>query len=92
MPNIYFYQPTASNLGILRAVLSWEECKRVLEHHSATYVGDRFPIGPTPGDEGQDYCIFAVRADEETKAWRSGYYRFEGDIMQINEVLLCLAK
>ena len=92
MPNIYFYQPTANNLGILRAVLSWEECKRVLEHHSATYAGERFPIGSTLGDMGQDYGILAVGADEASKTWRSGFYRFDGDITQINEVLLRLAK
>ena len=43
MPNLYFCQPHAKNQGMLRAVLSVNECEAVIKQHLATYVGEDFP-------------------------------------------------
>ncbi len=43
MPNLYFCQPHAQNQGMLRAVISLADCKRLIGSGAAKYVGEQFP-------------------------------------------------
>lgn len=92
MPNLYFCQPHAKNQGMLRAVLSVNECERVVSQHPATYVGEQFP--PVVDGQGatDDFAVISFRPDETTSAWRSGYYRLDSDLTQLNEALLQLSR
>ena len=89
MPSLYFCQPHAQNQGMLRAILSLDDCKHLATPDKVTYLGDQFPkLGN--GHE-QDFAVFSI-SDEETDAkWRAGYYRVDVDLMELNAQLLTLA-
>lgn len=91
MPNLYFCQPHAQNQGMLRAVISLEDCRHLVAPDSATYVGDQFP---QLGDNGKsaDFAVLSVSQEEADAEWRPGYYRFEADLMKLNAQLLTLAR
>jgi hypothetical protein len=91
MPNLYFCQPHAQNQGMLRAVLTLDDCKH-LPPDSVTYVGERFPsIAETTG-QAADFAVLSVSASEADAEWRSGFYRFDADLMELNSVLQKLAR
>jgi hypothetical protein len=92
MPNLYFCQPHTKNQGMLRAVLSVNECEQVVSKHTATYLGENFPrLGNNP--EGiDDFAVICFHPDETTLVWRSGYYRVDSDLNQLNESLLALSR
>jgi hypothetical protein len=92
MPNLYFCQPHAKNQGMLRAVLSVNECDRVVSQHPATYVGEQFPKLENAQETANDFAILSFRADERTPTWRPGYYRLDSDLTQLNESLLALSR
>jgi hypothetical protein len=92
MPNLYFCQPHAKNQGMLRAVLSLNECDRVVSQHPATYVGEQFPEVVNGQVEANDFAILSFRADETTTTWRTGYYRLDSDLTQLNEAILALSR
>jgi hypothetical protein len=92
MPNLYFCQPHAKNQGMLRAVLSVHECERVLSQHPATYVGEQFPTVAGGLDATNDFAVISFRPEETTPAWRSGYYRLDSDLMQLNDAILQLSR
>lgn len=92
MPNLYFCQPHAKNQGMLRAVLSVNECERVVNGHPATYVGERFPDLGSERDGASDFAVLSVRMDEKTSTWRPGFYRLDSDLTQLNEALLKLSR
>jgi len=56
MPTLYFCNPHAKNQGMLRAVLSINECERVVSQHPATYVGDKFPKLSNEKGGGKRFC------------------------------------
>jgi hypothetical protein len=90
MPNVYFCQPHAKNQGMLRAVLSVNECERVVSQHPATYVGENFPgLG---ADQGADFAVISFRKDETTAVWKPGYYRVDSDLNKLNDSLLALSR
>jgi hypothetical protein len=92
MPNLYFCQPHARNQGMLRAVLSVNECDHVVRQYPATYVGEKFP-GLTDQQAGtDDFAVLSFRADETTATWRPGYYRLDSDLTKLNESLLALSR
>ena len=92
MPNLYFCQPHAKNQGMLRAVLSVNECERVVSEHTITYVGENFPqVASGPGS-ADDFAVISFRPDETTSQWRPGYYRLDSDLTKINEALLQLSR
>ena len=91
MPNLYFCQPHAKNQGMLRAVLSLNECERVMKQHPATYVGESFP-GLGTDQSAQDFAVISFRQDETTPSWKPGYYRVDSDINQLNDSLLALSR
>ncbi len=92
MPNLYFCQPHAQNQGMLRAVISLEDCRHLVAPNSATYVGEQFPkVGGNP-DKSTDFAVLSVSPDEADADWRPGYYRFDADLMALNAQLLTLAR
>lgn len=92
MPTLYFCQPHAKNQGMLRAVLSTNECERVVSQHPATYVGDQFPkLGNEQGG-ANDFAVLNITCDETPAGWRPGYYRLDSDLTQLNESLLALSR
>jgi hypothetical protein len=92
MPNLYFCQPHAQNQGMLRAVLTLDDCKYLVAPNSAVYVGDEFPAIANKRDSAADFAVLRVSAEEADGNWRSGFYRFDADLMEINAVLLRLAR
>ena len=91
MPNLYFCQPHAKNQGMLRAVLSVNECERVMSQHQATYVGDDFPrLGSDSA--ASDFAVISFRQDETNSEWKPGYYRVDSDLNKLNDSLLALAR
>jgi hypothetical protein len=92
MPNLYFCQPHAQNQGMLRAVISLEDCRHLVAPNSATYLGDQFPkVCDMPG-KCVDFAVLGISPDEADAEWRPGYYRFEADLMELNAQLLTLAR
>ena len=90
MPNLYFCQPHAKNQGMLRAVLSLNECEAVVRQHTATYVGQDFPrLGK---EAANDFAVIRFNPEEKTGALRPGYYRVDSDLNKLNESLLALSR
>jgi hypothetical protein len=77
---------------MLRAVLSVNECERVISQHPATYVGEQFPLLVNGQEAATDFAVISFRPEETTAAWRSGYYRLDSDLTQLNEALLRLSR
>ena len=92
MPNLYFCQPHTRNQGMLRAVLSREDCKHLAQPSSVTYLGEQFPNFSESPRDARDFAVLKVSADEANSEWRSGFYRVDADLMEINAVLLRLAR
>jgi len=92
MPNLYFCQPHAKNQGMLRAVLSVNECEAVVKHHHATYVGQDFPCLGNDPKATSDFAVIRFHPEEITAAWRPGYYRVDSDLDKLNESLLALSR
>ena len=90
MPNLYFCQPHAKNQGMLRAVLSVNECEQVVSKHSATYVGQDFPRLNSNLESANDFAVICFQPEETSSTWRSGYYRVDSDLNKLNESLLAL--
>jgi hypothetical protein len=87
MPTLYFCQPHAKNQGMLRAVLSVNECEKVVGGHSATLFGEVFPSLSENGTDAGDFAVLRVAAEEKDEKWRPGYYRLESDLGELNDVL-----
>jgi hypothetical protein len=92
MPNLYFCQPHARNQGMLRAVLSIEECSRVIAPLSVTYVGDHFPSLTADPEAMRDFAVLSVAPDETNPDWRPGFYRSDSGLDKINQALLLLKR
>ncbi|HKD49591.1 MAG TPA: hypothetical protein VKB90_02280 [Candidatus Acidoferrum sp.] len=92
MPNLYFCQPHAKNQGMLRAVLSMNECEAVVKQHPATYVGQDFPhLGNDP-KAASDFAVIRFNPEETKAPWRPGYYRVDSDLNKLNESLMALSR
>jgi hypothetical protein len=92
MPTLYFCQPHAQNQGMLRAVLSLDDCKYLVAPDLAKYVGDRFPSVSMEHGETRDFAVLGIGAEEADAQWRCGFYRFDADLMELNAVLVRLAR
>jgi hypothetical protein len=77
---------------MLRAVLSVNECDRVVSQHPATYVGPDFPRLANGNEGASDFAVISFRPDEMTATWRSGYYRLDSDLNKLNDSLLALSR
>jgi hypothetical protein len=87
MPNLYFCESGNQSRGMLRAVLSWEDCDRVVNYGSAIHLGDEFPSGSISGSCRSTVAILYVRPEEATEKWGAGFYRIDTDVMEIDEAL-----
>jgi len=87
MPNLYFCQPHAKNQGMLRAVLSVNECDRVVSKHPVTFFGDRFPSLSEGLTDGGDFAVLKFAAEETVGDWRPGFYRLDSDLVALNDAL-----
>src|SRR5260370_8881712 len=92
MPTLYFCQPHAKNQGMLRAVLSVNECERVVSQHPATYVGDKFPKLDNEQVAANDFAVLNVTGDETPAGCRPGYYRLAPRPTRLTESLLPLSR
>jgi hypothetical protein len=92
MPTIYFCQPHAKNQGMLRAVLTVNECERVVSQYPATYVGEQFPKLGGEQAVGSDFAVLNLPPNEAPTGWRPGYYRLDSDLTELNESLLALSR
>jgi hypothetical protein len=87
MPNLYFCQPHAKNQGMLRAVLSVNECEKVVSKHSVTFFGDNFPsLSESQAGVG-DFAVLRFAEEETLGHWRPGFYRLDSDLGELNDVL-----
>lgn len=91
MPSLYFCQPHAQNQGMLRAILSLDDCKHLAPPERITYLGEQFPKVDTPGQTA-DFAVLGITPEEADAHWRPGYYRVEADLMELNAQLLTLAR
>jgi hypothetical protein len=87
MPNLYFCQPHAKNQGMLRAVLSVNECDRVVSKHPVTFFGDSFPSLSEGLTDGGDFAVLKFGAEETVGDWRPGFYRLDSDLVALNDAL-----
>ncbi len=92
MANLYFCQPHTRNQGMLRAVLRREDCTHLAAPSAVTYVGQEFPNLANGSSEARDFAVLKVAAEEADAHWRCGFYRVDADLMEINAVLLKLAR
>jgi hypothetical protein len=90
MPNIHYGNGLGnSDLGILRAVLSWEECTNLLKLFSVQYAGLQFP---TMTQQDQGSAVLNMLKGEPDDTWRVGFYSFDADLPQLEEwVQTCVA-
>jgi len=77
---------------MLRAVLTVNECERVVSQHPATYVGDQFPKLGNDQGSASDFAVLNFPPNEAPAGWRSGYYRLDSDLTKLNESLLALSR
>ncbi len=77
---------------MLRAVLSVNECERVVSQHAATYVGDQFPQLGNEHGSANDFAVINFPPNETPAGWRSGFYRLDSDLTKLNESLLALSR
>ena len=92
MPTLYFCQPHAKNQGMLRAVLSINECERVVSQRRVTYVGEQFPKLANERVAANDFAVLNFPPGETPAGWRPGYYRLDSDLAELNESLLALSR
>ena len=87
MPNLYFCQPHAKNQGMLRAVLSVNECEAVVSAHPVKFFGDSFPSLSSEQTGGSDFAVLRFAAEETNGKWQAGFYRLDSDLVELNEAL-----
>lgn len=92
MPNLYFCQPHSRNQGMLRAVLSREDCKNLADPKAITYLGEKFPDLLNGPSQSRDFAVLRFSPEEADSQWRCGFYRLDADLMELNAVLLKLAR
>ena len=92
MANLYFCQPHMKNQGMLRAVLTREDCSHLAAPSAVTYLGEEFPDLTNSPHAARDFAVLKFAAEEADAKWRSGFYRVDADLMEINAALLRLAR
>jgi hypothetical protein len=92
MACLYFCQPHTQNQGMLRAVLNREDCQHLAAPGAITYLGLEFPNFAKDSRQEPDFAVLKVDAEEANTQWRSGFYRVDADLMELNSVLLTLAR
>jgi hypothetical protein len=82
MPTIY-YCLANNDLGTLRAVLSWEETRKLLKLCSVQYAGLQFPTMAQA--RASDFAVLRILDEERDDKWQVGFYSIDRDIVQIEE-------
>jgi hypothetical protein len=77
---------------MLRAVLNREDCKHLAAPGAITYLGEEFPSLANSPRQERDFAVLKVDANEADTQWRPGFYRVDTDLMELNAVLLTLAR
>jgi hypothetical protein len=72
---------------MLRAVLSVNECERVVSKHPVTFFGENFPSLSDDGVGAGDFAVLRFAAEETVGDWRPGFYRLESDLVELNDAL-----
>ena len=85
MANIYYYQLASRGASVLRAVLSPEKGETLLTELPARYAGTDFPARCR--ELNADFALLRIFDGEMGQKWRTGYYRFDDDLMRIEEVV-----
>jgi len=92
MASLYFCQPHTQNQGMLRAVLTREDCQHLAAPAAISYLGSDFPKLTATGGGERDFAVLKVEPEEADSKWRAGFYRVDADLMDLNSVLLTLAQ
>jgi len=72
---------------MLRAVLSVNECERVVSKHPVTFFGESFPsLAEGPAGES-DFAVLRFAAEETVGNWRPGFYRLDSNLVELNDAL-----
>jgi hypothetical protein len=77
---------------MLRAILTREDCQHLAAPSAITYLGDEFPNFAKDQPRERDFAVLKVDVEEADTKWRSGFYRVDADLMELNSVLLTLAR
>jgi len=89
MANVYYSHPS-NRLGTLRAVLSTEEGRCLLDKHPTQYFGEQFPTAFQ--DQRPDFAVLRIFEGEVSTECRAGFYLLEEDILWVEaEVHSCEA-
>src|SRR3989442_14011690 len=92
MPYLYFCYPRERSHGILRAVLSVEECQRIFSTEQAVYLGTEFEALGGDKAGAENHAVLRIGASEACAAWREGFYKIAADLMKVDESVQSLAK
>ena len=80
-----YYSHRTNRLGMLRAVLSWEDGRDLLKEHLAHYAGKEFP---THGHGARaDFAVLQVLETKMSDEWKPGFYRLDAEITKIEEAV-----
>lgn len=72
---------------MLRAVLSVNECEKVVDMHAVRFFGEKFP-SLSDGDTGDhDFAVLRFAPEESIGNWRPGFYRLDSDLGELNDAL-----
>ena len=77
---------------MLRAILSFQECQRLVNRRPITYLGAQFPKVADNSRGTGDFAVLGFTPEETKDDWRAGYYRLDSDLSEVNEVLRELAR
>jgi len=72
---------------MLRAVLSVNECERVVSKHPATFFGENFPSLAEGSGGAGDFAVLKFAAEESVGNWRPGFYRLDSNLVELNDAL-----
>jgi len=72
---------------MLRAVLSVNECEKVVSEHSVTFFGEKFPSLGDGQTAENDFAVLRFAAEETNGHWQPGFYRLDSDLGALNDVL-----
>jgi hypothetical protein len=90
MANVYFCQPLASSLGMLRAALSPEECEIVVGQYSNSFLGSTFPT--LLATDKTDFAVLGIAPSEAQGKLRSGFYRLDSTLADLDNFLRSLGR
>lgn len=71
----------------MRAVLSLNECEKVVSKLPVTFFGENFPNLSDQGAGSNDFAVLRFAAEETGGKWQAGFYRLESDLVELNEAL-----